>query len=125
MNNIIPPILKKYENLLLKTEKKYISITTESVAETLGVNQSKLGGIPYWPKDKEFLKINGKMPILIAQINFQEINEIQELNHFPNKGILQFYYNPVNGFPTVESKLLLFTPFTVTRFAMHRNHAFA
>ena len=93
MNNIIPPILKKYENLLLKTEKKYISITTESVAETLGVNQSKLGGIPYWPKDKEFLKINGKMPILIAQINFQEINEIQELNHFPNKGILQFYYN--------------------------------
>ena len=37
--------------------------------------------------------------------------------------ILQFYYNPVNGFPTAESKLLLFTPFTVTRFAMHRNHA--
>ena len=23
MNNNIPPILKKYENLLLKTEKKY------------------------------------------------------------------------------------------------------
>lgn len=57
------------------------------------ITQSKLGGYPYWTKDKEFPKSeDGECNlVLLAQINFAEM---PHLKNFPDSGILQFFHAP-------------------------------
>lgn len=50
---------------------------------------SKLGGLPYYPKDMEFPKDSRGVPMrLMAQLNFSELPPIPD---FPESGILQFF----------------------------------
>jgi len=54
------------------------------------IEQSKFGGVPYWPKDKTYPRgTNGKLLTFIAQINFAEVPGL--LEHYPKKGLLQFF----------------------------------
>lgn len=48
--------------------------------------KSKLGGYPYWPKDKADSFPKDK--VLFAQLNF---SDLPHLEGFPTKGLLQFY----------------------------------
>lgn len=59
----------------------------------LSVFDSKLGGVPYLPKDMEYPRalqgvFAGKPLKLLAQINFEKL---PHLEGFPHKGILQFF----------------------------------
>lgn len=62
-------------------------------AENISVFDSKLGGVPYLPKDMEYPKVldgssAGKPLRLLAQLNFERL---PRLEGFPEKGILQFF----------------------------------
>ncbi|KAL7718367.1 DUF1963 domain-containing protein [Entamoeba marina] len=69
-----------------------IQFEADSNKETTIFN-SKIGGKPYLPKGFEYPKTYDDEPhplALLAQINFEEFEELED---FPNKGILQFYIN--------------------------------
>ena len=52
--------------------------------------QSKIGGIPYWPKDHPYpVDKKGNPLFFLAQINFSEIIESPE--GYPKTGLLQFF----------------------------------
>jgi len=52
------------------------------------LTSSKIGGYPYWPKDKEYpLDSNGGKLVLLAQINLSDIN----FDKLPDTGLLQFF----------------------------------
>ena len=62
-------------------------------AENISVFDSKLGGVPYLPKEMEYPKVlegssAGKPLRLLAQLNFEKL---PRLEGFPEKGILQFF----------------------------------
>lgn len=53
------------------------------------VYNSKIGGKPYWPEDKDYPEDNdGVNMVFLAQINFAEL---PENNIFPEEGMLQFF----------------------------------
>lgn len=87
----IPPSLENYSQQIFATKAPFVCITTE-VAHNLGVRESKVGGMPYWPQGKEFPEIHGEPAKLIAQINFSKLTQDGiTLPDFPQKGMLQFY----------------------------------
>lgn len=49
---------------------------------------TKIGGIPYWPNNKEFPKYKNEDMIMLAQLNF---STLPKLDGFPNSGIMQFF----------------------------------
>ena len=58
-----------------------------------GIFDSKLGGLPYFPKDMEYPRgkagsFKGQPLTLLAQLNFEKLPHIPD---FPTKGILQFF----------------------------------
>lgn len=62
-------------------------------SENISVFDSKLGGVPYLPKDMEYPKVRegslaGKPLRLLAQLNFEKLPRVEG---FPEKGILQFF----------------------------------
>ena len=64
---------------------------TETINTKHGNNpifRTKIGGDPYWPKDMEWPKANGKPLLCIAQLNFSDLPSIPD---FPTKGIMQFF----------------------------------
>lgn len=91
---MIPEFLKKYESELKKNEREVIRINAKPIkgnflTDSLGIKKSKFLGYPFYPEDKEYPKDNnGKPLILIAQINFEEI---PQLDDFPKDGILQLF----------------------------------
>ena len=65
------------------------SIALKAVRKDVDVRGSKLGGIPYMPKGFEYPHSKGGVPLkLLAQLNFSELPKLQ---HYPQKGILQFF----------------------------------
>ena len=57
------------------------------VGETT-LTSSKIGGLPYWPKDKDFISFSDGMdPLLLAQINLSDFKQ----EKFPDHGLLQFF----------------------------------
>lgn len=76
-------IIKKYS----KTEIYHINIEEESEPE---ITDSKLGGLPYWPKGKKYPEeeeTHEKLYLLV-QFNFEKEKTDSPL---PNTGILQFF----------------------------------
>jgi len=72
------------ENALPSTR---ISLVNEKPKNFL---QSKIGGRPYWPKEKPYpLGEDGKKLTFIAQLNLSEISE--KTLDLPSKGMLQFF----------------------------------
>ncbi len=62
-------------------------------AENISVFDSKLGGVPYLPKDMEYPRVSegnfaGRPLKLLAQLNFEKLPRPEG---FPEKGILQFF----------------------------------
>lgn len=62
-------------------------------ADNTGVFESKMGGVPYMPKDHEYPTDRsegheGEPLRLLAQLNFEKLPHIE---NFPEKGILQFF----------------------------------
>lgn len=73
-----------------------IKLTAQS-SDTLTVFDTKLGGIPYLPKNATYPVGTGKYanrPLrLLAQLNFAQLPHI---NNFPTEGILQFFCSSDN-----------------------------
>lgn len=49
---------------------------------------TKIGGTPYWPNDKEFPTCDGKPMLMLAQLNF---SKLPKLEGYPSSGIMQFF----------------------------------
>ena len=80
----------QYE-LFEKTEKEVLNLSFIKKEEGLSVLTSKVGGVGYLPKDKDYPKTKEGVPLtLLAQINF---SEMPFLSPYPQKGILSFYIN--------------------------------
>lgn len=91
MNEKMNKVLKKFKE---KTLKKCYKI--ELLEEEPKLTDSKLGGIPYLPQNKEYPKdrFGNAMPLL-AQINLAEIS----LESYPQKGLLQIYVDKSLSYP--------------------------
>lgn len=64
--------------------------------EATGLFDSKLGGVPYFPKDMAYPTgkandFNGKPLVLLVQLNFEQLPPVPD---FPHKGILQIFIAP-------------------------------
>lgn len=89
--------LDKLAALLRRLDEKcppqpHLPLTFVRVSST-SVFDSKLGGVPYFPKDMEYPRVlegvlAGKPLRLLAQLNF---STLPHLEGFPQKGILQFF----------------------------------
>ena len=88
--------------VLEKTQRNIIRLTAQETQGSLGVYTSKMGGNPYFPKSAQYpYNKDGKPLYMIAQINFSNIFQNQEiarllsedeyLKHLPSKGILSFF----------------------------------
>lgn len=104
--DLISKTLEETDKLLKPQETVWFNITKEPV----GLYDSKIGGIPYFPKNMEYpTNKNGEPLILLAQLNF---NNIPQIKNFPSTGILQFYIEPgdsygffsENGFKVIYHK---------------------
>ena len=74
--------------------KKYYKI--ECISETPRLASSKFGGVPYCKSLEEIpCDSEGKRMTLLAQINFDEIED--GLSLLPEQGILQFYISVKDG----------------------------
>lgn len=84
---------KKTVNILLqelqkRTRQDSIKIQIEENRKPT-LFESKIGGIPYWDKEREYPKASdGSKLMLLAQMNLNELPENQML---PRTGILQFF----------------------------------
>ena len=76
---------------ILETVRK--ESETDAVFIETGTNEtnlfsSKLGGLPYWPADKEYpVDYKGDKLVLLAQINLSDIS----IDKLPSEGLLQFF----------------------------------
>ncbi|MBC6973380.1 DUF1963 domain-containing protein [Bacillus sp. Xin] len=85
----VPKQLEPYRNIIEKSVRPYIKVTGELSETTLF--QSKFGGYPYLPLHHTHPKgSNGKPLMLLAQLNLEEIPQIE---YMPTKGLLQFFVN--------------------------------
>ena len=98
---MIPEFLKKYEKELKSYEREFVKIkakpTKDKILEdSLGLKVSKFLGKPFLPFDKKYPKDkNGNLMIMIAQLNFEEI---PNLENFPKDGILQLFLSHDNWY---------------------------
>jgi len=84
----LPAALIPFKDKILASAKAYIAIIPEPATET-NWWQSKIGGLPYLPKDSSYpSEADGRPLFLLAQLNFEEIPTRYP---FPTKGILQFF----------------------------------
>lgn len=91
----LPKSLEQYRNRIESTIKPYIRMEVDETfgefyfTNRLGLWQSKIGGLPYFPKGHEYpTGPNGKPFHLLIQINF---SDMPKLDMFPEEGILQVY----------------------------------
>ena len=83
-------ILKKLKEM---TETEAFRITPVPDKKP-GLTNSKIGGMPYWDKTKEYpVSPDGEKLILLAQIN---LAELPANDSFPEKGILQFFISEMD-----------------------------
>lgn len=95
-NKYSPETVEKLEKLLAEVNAVYPpkpSVRLTPVREKCTVFDSKLGGVPYFPKGMEYPivregELAGKPLFLLAQLNFAQLPAV---DGFPEKGILQFF----------------------------------
>lgn len=84
----LPLELIPYQDTFVKSIRPYVKIKAGESGETLPW-QSKVGGIPYWPKGRDFPRgAAGEVLFFLAQINFEDM---PALENYPEQGLLQFY----------------------------------
>ena len=87
MKKNIPTQLQHAKEIIEKSIRPLIRVTAQKRKTTLF--ESKFGGNPYLPVGFDHPSDAENIPMmLLAQFNFEEI---PALEHFPTKGILQFY----------------------------------
>ena len=97
----MPDFLKPFEADLKKYEREALKIIASPVnnyplEDKLGIKDSKFLGVPFFPADSIYPKdTNGKPMVLIAQLNFEQI---PQLENFPEEGILQLFLSPDNWY---------------------------
>jgi len=64
------------------------------------ITDSKLGGVPYWPSDREYPGDK----VFLAQINMKDIPDNTE---FPKEGILQFFLGTSDGYGLFDGDYLV------------------
>ena len=81
-------IKKLYDAVKNKTKKKAIRLELDC-DKTLGLFNSKIGGVPYWDPDMPYPETNnGEKLVMLAQLN---MSELPENDVFPKEGMLQFF----------------------------------
>ncbi len=81
-------IKKLYDAVKNKTKKKAIRLELDC-DKTLGLFDSKIGGVPYWDPDMPYPETNnGEKLVMLAQLN---MSELPENDVFPKEGMLQFF----------------------------------
>lgn len=93
---ISPETQAKLDKLLAKVDELIPPVETVRLKPSRGkttVFDSKLGGVPYFPKSMEYPTVRGgehagKPLYFLAQLNF---GELPKLPGFPTEGILQFF----------------------------------
>lgn len=87
--------LKALEDIY-RTMKEFITIAPRYIGnDDLGVDQSKFGGTPYFPRRMIYPRTSSGTPLqLLAQINLVDLPQQSQL---PVEGILQFYIDPTRG----------------------------
>lgn len=87
----LPEEFIAYKDKIEQSKRHFIRVTPK-ISATLKVKQSKFLGTPFLPEGRQYPKnIEGKNLVLLAQINFDEVPNLQ---NFPENGILQFYIDP-------------------------------
>lgn len=95
MDNHLEP-RAKLEKILARVDELIPTVETVRLKPSRGsttVFDSKLGGVPYFPKDMEYPTVHkgedaGKPLKFLAQLNF---GSLPKIDGFPSKGILQFF----------------------------------
>src|SRR5688572_17027254 len=86
----LPKELAPYARKIASSKLPHVSITP--VRAQTKPWESKLLGVPYFPKDKRWpVDRDGKPLVMLAQINFAEM---PPLAGYPTEGILQLYVSP-------------------------------
>jgi uncharacterized protein YwqG len=84
----LPTILEPFREKIESTLQKTVRVQPKKELPT-SLIQSKIGGLPYWPKDQVYPRNPAGNPLFfLAQLNFREI---PALPGFPLSGILQFF----------------------------------
>lgn len=94
--NITPETKAKLDKLLARVDEliePVDSVRLKPSRDKTTVFDSKLGGVPYYPKNMKYPTVsggehNGKPLYFLAQLNF---GELPKLPGFPTEGILQFF----------------------------------
>lgn len=88
----IPPLLSAFEHAIEPTRQSFIAITTKPTDYTLP-EESKFGGLPYWPEGVPYPQFKKHPAKLMAQINFSELSSHGlTMPDFPTTGLLQFFF---------------------------------
>lgn len=88
MNIKLPQALESFREQLLQTQKPFARATAQPARKTKP-QESKVGGMPYWPKSMAWpTSPEGRPLFFLAQINFAETPALQP---FPRTGIVQFF----------------------------------
>lgn len=78
------------------------------------ITVSKIGGIPYWPKDKKYPMFEGNNYKMITQLNLDDLSKKVNLKnispYYPTTGILQFFL--VENDECWEDTLVVYHPDT-------------
>lgn len=107
---LIPEFLFEYSDDLIKLRRDCVSIKAQPIEglitqDPLNIKKSKFLGNPFFPLDREYpVDKNGKPMIMVVQLNFSEIPELQ---NFPVNGILQLYF-PINDWWDMEDTKIIF-----------------
>ncbi len=84
----LPAALEPYRDAILATKQPFVRALSQP-ARKLALWESKVGGLPYLPKDMVFPTApDGRELFFLAQINFAEM---PALPPFPTEGMVQFY----------------------------------
>ena len=96
-----------------KTKKKSILLSVGEMKKNDDgdITRSKLGGKPYWPKDKTYPKDK----LCLVQLNF---NDLPNLDGFPSKGILQIFVDPKDVYLESEKCIGIYHENIVSKYDM-------
>lgn len=103
---MIPDFLATFKTNLEEYKMETIKIEAISISnkESIEITESKFLGKPFLPKNIQYpTDEKGKPMILWAQINFEEVPNI---DNYPSSGILQFYASSDNWYDTTDYKIL-------------------
>jgi uncharacterized protein YwqG len=86
----LPPQLKPFARKIARSKLPHVDV--KAVTGPTTPWDSKLRGVPYYPKDKPWpTDVEGKPLALLVQLNF---SEMPQLAGYPTEGIVQIYISP-------------------------------